>query len=693
MPPADPTLELRWRIDRVHAAVEGAAGRVRNLCLICLSCGLYLAIVFGATTHEQLVRADPVVLPLLNVELPLLAFYWVAPALFVLLHLGVLAQCCLLAEKHDRLEAEIRALGDERLERLERARLDILPFAQMLADAGRPRARRLATLMAWLAIVVVPVLVLLLGQASFLPYHDPLTTWWHRVLLLLDLALLWWLWPMVTERRARAAAMRRWPAALGAITALASAGGLLVLTIPGERLAWPLDRLAGEQGALGIVTRNLHVPSANLVDFWPGDSTPGTRPLDLRGRDLRYGDFDRSSLMGADLRGADLRGADLGRANLRRARLAGADLRYARLRRADLYNAELRQADLREASLGQAKLERANLANADLRGATLTSANMSDAWLRNAKLEGAHLLFADLQRSDLQSADLRNANLASAKLRGAHLAGASLQLANLAAADLRGVDLSLGKLEAAKLWYADLQGASLRSARLVGATLRGANLRGADLWRAYLQGADLRDTDLRGASLSRARLWRSLLGDTNGGNGLWHLADLRSIRLEPVDAASVVLAELEAMISDGTAVEAVRARLHAASDAADEAEPLKKELAWAPPKVMFGIDDPLPQKLGWREPAWDSLAAYDRDLARFLGELACAERSAALLEGLGRRAIQSAAADPTRSFPGLFVQRVIASDCPAAETLSQDMRGRLLSVVQEPGATSAGEVD
>jgi hypothetical protein len=108
---------------------------------------------------------------------------------------------------------------------------------------------------------------------------------------------------------------------------------------------------------------------------------------------------------------------------------------------------------------------------------------------------------------------------------------------------------------------------------------------------------------------------------------------------------------------------------------------------------MFGIDDPLPQKLGWREPAWDSLAAYDRDLARFLGELACAERSAALLEGLGRRAIQSAAADPTRSFPGLFVQQVTASDCPGAEKLSEDMRGRLLSLAHEPGATSAGEVD
>ena len=315
MPPADPALELRWRIDRVHAAVDGAAGRVRNLCLICLSCGLYLAIVFGATTHEQLVRADPVVLPLLNVELPLLAFYWVAPALFVLLHLGVLAQCCLLAEKHDRLEAEIRALGDERLERLERARLDILPFAQMLADAGRPRARRLATLMAWLAIVVVPVLVLLLGQASFVPYHDPLTTWWHRVLLLLDLAFLWWLWPVLADLaplHSGAGAAHGRPVGLGAITALAGVAGLLVLTIPGERLAWPLDRLVGENGAGGIVARNLAAPSADLVRASPDDTAlhpgaptradPIARPLDLRDRDLRYGDFDRSSLMGADLR-------------------------------------------------------------------------------------------------------------------------------------------------------------------------------------------------------------------------------------------------------------------------------------------------------------------------------------------------------------------------------------------------------
>ena len=323
----------------------------------------------------------------------------------------------------------------------------------------------------------------------------------------------------------------------------------------------------------------------------------------------------------------------------------------------------------------------------------MTSANLSHAWLRNAKLEGAHLLFADLRQSDLQSADLRNANLASARLRGAHLAGASLQLASLASADLRGVDLSFGRLEAARLWYADLQGATLRSARLVGATLRGANLRGADLWRAHLQGADLRDADLRGASLGRSHLWRSLLGDTNGGNGLWHLADLRAIRLEPVDGASVVLAEVETMIRDGAAVEAMRERLHAASSTPEEAEPPIKEHLWAPPQVMFGADEPLPQLLGWREPAWESAGAYDRDLARFLGELACTERSAALLEGLGRRAIQSAAADPTRSFPSLLVERVTAADCPAAEKLSDDLRGRLLRLAHKPGAMSAGEVD
>jgi hypothetical protein len=50
--------ELVSRIDKLHAAADGAAGEVRNLYIGFLSFGLYLAITVGTTTGEQLGMSD-----------------------------------------------------------------------------------------------------------------------------------------------------------------------------------------------------------------------------------------------------------------------------------------------------------------------------------------------------------------------------------------------------------------------------------------------------------------------------------------------------------------------------------------------------------------------------------------------------------------------------------------------------------
>ena len=47
---------------------------------------LYLAIAAGAVTHKDLFFENPVKLPFLNVELPLIAFFVLGPALFLIVH-------------------------------------------------------------------------------------------------------------------------------------------------------------------------------------------------------------------------------------------------------------------------------------------------------------------------------------------------------------------------------------------------------------------------------------------------------------------------------------------------------------------------------------------------------------------------------------------------------------------------------
>jgi hypothetical protein len=54
---------------------------------------------------------------------------------------------------------------------------------------------------AWITLVIAPVLLLLLMQVQFLPYHSLTITWTHRLALLADLILIWWLWGRILSGR------------------------------------------------------------------------------------------------------------------------------------------------------------------------------------------------------------------------------------------------------------------------------------------------------------------------------------------------------------------------------------------------------------------------------------------------------------------------------------------------------------
>src|SRR3954466_13924114 len=83
---------------------------------------LYLAIAAGAVTHKDMFLENPVKLPFLNVELPLIAFFTLGPALFLIVHWYTLLHLAILAGKagafHAELEAQIRR--DETRARLRR---------------------------------------------------------------------------------------------------------------------------------------------------------------------------------------------------------------------------------------------------------------------------------------------------------------------------------------------------------------------------------------------------------------------------------------------------------------------------------------------------------------------------------------------------------------------------------------------
>ena len=60
---------------------------------------LYLAIAFGSVKHRDLFLETPVKLPILDVDLPLVGFFVLAPAILVIFHFYVFLQLYGLAAK------------------------------------------------------------------------------------------------------------------------------------------------------------------------------------------------------------------------------------------------------------------------------------------------------------------------------------------------------------------------------------------------------------------------------------------------------------------------------------------------------------------------------------------------------------------------------------------------------------------
>lgn len=546
-------------VEALERSLNDSATRVSTVWISFLIFSLYLLITVATVEHRQLLLAEPVKLPVLNIDLPLWGFSFVAPILFVILHAYVMLQMLLLARTAAAYNEAVRqAVTRDNISRdgeiSLRQRLANTLFAQIFAGSSREREGWLGWLlkaMAWITLAIAPILILLMFQFSFLPFHGHLTTWTHRLLIGAELVGAFVLWPLVLDARRDF----NWTERLMELKRVAG----LPLWLFGLKAGRDWDRISLRRRALPLMSCLLFVlvslslltfpgePHVNLFTGYSWSSVQCERPVQHRFNfvDLR---FDRLVLPHVNvidqdklekLERATEKAGERPYQGERTRILRDRDLNcgdfsdYADLRRIDwagsrLRNANLDHAWLKGASLASADLQGATMAFAQLQGASLESAHLQDASLANADLSGAFLIAAGLQNANLIGANLQGAVLNGASLKGAtfvtpeleqaalgvfvgddpldSVARPPIQAAQLVGAELQGVDLNGALLQKANLTEANLRGASLRRANLKGALLRGADLRGSNLGRAELQGALLDGSNLWGASLEYARL-------------------------------------------------------------------------------------------------------------------------------------------------------------------------------------------
>ena len=478
-------------------AVVDAASIGAGLWISYLFALFYFAIAAGAVTHRDLLLERPVKLPFLNVELPLEAFFFLGPLVFLIVHAYVLLHFVLLAGKigafHLELQAQIS--GDNARARLRR-QLPSNIFVQSLAGPREVRTGIIGFLLRLIieiSLVAGPVALLILFQLQFLPYHGEWITWWQRIAVVIDLVVLWILWPRIS--RGETAGLERSDFKRVKILAwllVSCLPFLLVVTIatfPGEWLeenlppvrfipttwaAWQLPSLQAIQKAgSGWVTLHELLVAGSSVNYITG------RTQSLFSNVLVVPNFEGGDRL--SLRGRSLEGAVLAFAHLTNADFTGASLARANFGRADLREAKF---DCENTAGGIPGFLPIGRKSKDLKCAQLQEADFAFARLQGASFDGAQM-----QGDIFFYAQLQGVNLDNAQLQGSEFGGVSMQGASLQATQLQGAWLEKAQLQGVELDYALLQGTNLHEAQLQGASLIFTQLQGANLYEAQLQGA------------------------------------------------------------------------------------------------------------------------------------------------------------------------------------------------------------
>ena len=362
----------------LERSLNNSAARVSTIWISYLIFALYLFIATGTATHRQLFLEELLKLPVLNIDLPLYWFFILAPILFVLLHLYVLLQVLLLGRTAVAYNDTVnQAVKPPRENALMRQRLANTLFAQIFAGSPREREGWLGWLlkaMAWITLALAPIYVVLAFQFVFLPYHSHLVTWTHRLLLLVELAAAFLLWPLVLDARRDF----NWYKLRRRIARTAAIPVRLLSAEDQRKQAWQRLRLQRVPVAICM----LFVVVSLLLASFPGEPhinlLTGNSPLAVQCHRWFSEKFDRLVLPGVDV--ADDEKVDKSeKATASKGQEPYKGERTRRFRERDLNCGIFDEANLRLTDFVQAKLQGANLSYAQLQGANLREAELQGA--------------------------------------------------------------------------------------------------------------------------------------------------------------------------------------------------------------------------------------------------------------------------------------------------------------------------
>src|SRR5262245_48309912 len=139
-------------VEALERSLNDSATRVSTIWISFLIFGLYLVVAANTVTHRQLLLEDPIKLPALNVDLPVVGFFFLAPFLFVVFHIYVLLQVLLLGRTAATYNSVLdRTVKEPSGNAAMRQRLANTLFSQIFAGSPREREGWLGSLLRMMA--------------------------------------------------------------------------------------------------------------------------------------------------------------------------------------------------------------------------------------------------------------------------------------------------------------------------------------------------------------------------------------------------------------------------------------------------------------------------------------------------------------------------------------------------------------
>src|ERR1700761_2630406 len=176
----------RTKLNSLTDALNSASSNAWRALVSYGTLGIYLLLGATGVSHAQLLLGSSVKLPLIELEVPLVTFYIVAPILLVLTYIYAAIQFAAFYGGLIAFEEELKftvPISSER--RIFRTSINssLLTNAMGINDTQWP-TRLAAFFTLWIVLAAAPLIILIAVQLAILPLHNASVTWVHRILIL-----------------------------------------------------------------------------------------------------------------------------------------------------------------------------------------------------------------------------------------------------------------------------------------------------------------------------------------------------------------------------------------------------------------------------------------------------------------------------------------------------------------------------